>query len=206
MKASSTKEKIMNAAIRLFSEKGYDLVSMRDIAQEVGIKASSIYNHFPSKRDILKSMYEFHARENRSFAPDPETLLTLAETEPPHEVLMKLDYNFPSEIHEKLDRIFIIASQEIYLDKDSEIFIREYFFKMYSEVWVRLLERMIELGKIEPVDVDSFVRLLINFAYSAASLNGTSMKMTEEQWRKSLLTALSLLKPVKEDDSEETAL
>lgn len=52
----NTKEKILNSALDLFSTKGYNAVSVRHIAAEVGIKASSLYNHFESKQDILNEL------------------------------------------------------------------------------------------------------------------------------------------------------
>jgi AcrR family transcriptional regulator len=52
----TTKDLIFYTALRLFSERGYDGVSMRDIAAAVGIKAASIYNHFASKEDIFNSL------------------------------------------------------------------------------------------------------------------------------------------------------
>lgn len=52
----TTKDLILHTALRLFSERGYDGVSMRDLATEVGIKAASIYNHFSSKEDIFNSL------------------------------------------------------------------------------------------------------------------------------------------------------
>ncbi|MBE6072146.1 MAG: TetR/AcrR family transcriptional regulator [Clostridium butyricum] len=48
-----TKENIIKESINLFSVKGYDAVSIRDIAKTVGIKGSSIYNHFESKEDLF---------------------------------------------------------------------------------------------------------------------------------------------------------
>lgn len=51
-----TKDLILHTALRLFSKRGYDGVSMRDLAAEVGIKAASIYNHFSSKEDIFNSL------------------------------------------------------------------------------------------------------------------------------------------------------
>ena len=46
---SNNKERIFDVSIDLFSEHGYDGVSIRQIAKEVGIKESSIYNHYKSK-------------------------------------------------------------------------------------------------------------------------------------------------------------
>ena len=48
----NTKERIIEKSINLFSINGYDSVSIRDIAKNVGIKGSSIYNHFQNKREI----------------------------------------------------------------------------------------------------------------------------------------------------------
>ena len=45
----NNKEKIFHVSIDLFSKYGYDGVSVRKIASEVGIKESSIYNHYKSK-------------------------------------------------------------------------------------------------------------------------------------------------------------
>ncbi len=42
----------------MFSIKGYDAVTIREIASEVGIKESSIYNHFKNKQDILNKIIE----------------------------------------------------------------------------------------------------------------------------------------------------
>ncbi len=60
---TGTKEKIFNISIDLFSEYGYDGVSIRQIAKEVGIKESSIYNHYKSKEAILDSILEFYINE-----------------------------------------------------------------------------------------------------------------------------------------------
>ncbi len=57
----NTKEKIFDVSIDLFSKKGYDSVSLREIAEEVGIKKSSIYSHYPSKEAILMDIFEYFA-------------------------------------------------------------------------------------------------------------------------------------------------
>jgi len=56
MKPSSRKEEIIRVASRLFKEKGYNAVSVRDIAQAMGIKAASLYNHISSKQEILSTL------------------------------------------------------------------------------------------------------------------------------------------------------
>lgn len=49
----STKNNILKQSLELFSKVGYDGVSMRDIAAACGIKASSIYEYYKGKDDIL---------------------------------------------------------------------------------------------------------------------------------------------------------
>jgi len=55
----TTKEKILDVALTLFSTHGYDAVSIRDIGKQVGIKESSIYNHFENKQAIFDGILAF---------------------------------------------------------------------------------------------------------------------------------------------------
>ncbi len=48
-----SRDDMLEHAARLFAEKGYDAASMRDIAEEVAVRPSSLYHHFPSKERIL---------------------------------------------------------------------------------------------------------------------------------------------------------
>ncbi len=52
----SRKEEIKKAAARLFRKRGFKATSMRDIAEAVGIKAASIYNHIKSKQELLSDL------------------------------------------------------------------------------------------------------------------------------------------------------
>ena len=53
MKAEHTKERILSEALTLFAQKGYEAVSVEEIAAAVGIKAPSLYKHYKGKRDIF---------------------------------------------------------------------------------------------------------------------------------------------------------
>lgn len=58
MKQEDTKTRILEKALELFSAQGYDAVSVDQIARAVGIKAPSLYNHFPGKRAIFDAILE----------------------------------------------------------------------------------------------------------------------------------------------------
>ena len=54
----TTKEKILDAALTLFAENGYDGTSVEQIANKVGIKAPSLYKHYKGKEDILNALID----------------------------------------------------------------------------------------------------------------------------------------------------
>jgi AcrR family transcriptional regulator len=54
----NTKDRIMIESLKLFSEKGYEAVSVSEIASAVGIKAPSLYKHYSSKQDIFHSILD----------------------------------------------------------------------------------------------------------------------------------------------------
>lgn len=63
MKQEDTKQKILDKALELFSTQGYDSVSVGEIAKAVGIKAPSLYNHFPGKQAIFDAIVESTAAQ-----------------------------------------------------------------------------------------------------------------------------------------------
>lgn len=63
MKQEDTRKKILAKALELFSQRGYDAVSVGDIAAAVGVKAPSLYNHFSGKRAIFDAIVEAAAEQ-----------------------------------------------------------------------------------------------------------------------------------------------
>ncbi len=54
----TTKERILDEALTLFAEYGYDGTSVEEIACAVGIKAPSLYKHYKGKEDILNALID----------------------------------------------------------------------------------------------------------------------------------------------------
>lgn len=76
MKNENTAQKILDAALGLFAKKGYDAVSVDEIAKAVGIKAPSIYNYFGSKQELFDAIVETTAER---YAHDTDKLAFCAE-------------------------------------------------------------------------------------------------------------------------------
>lgn len=53
----STRERILDIALELFVEQGYDGTSLRDIAERLGTTKAAIYYHFERKQDILLELH-----------------------------------------------------------------------------------------------------------------------------------------------------
>jgi AcrR family transcriptional regulator len=54
--APRTRERILDAALTLFAERGYEATSMREIAEQLGITKAALYYHFDSKADIVRAL------------------------------------------------------------------------------------------------------------------------------------------------------
>ena len=101
MKQENTKQKILDTALRLFSERGYDAVGVGDIAKEVGIKAPSLYNHYPSKQAIFDAIVETTAKQYEEDTGKIDIHVPRAEEDLP---LLK-EVN-AEELYEKVRQIF----------------------------------------------------------------------------------------------------
>ena len=53
----STRERILDVALDLFVEQGYDKTSLREIAEKMGFSKAALYYHFASKADILMGLH-----------------------------------------------------------------------------------------------------------------------------------------------------
>lgn len=54
----STRERILDVALELFTEQGYEQTSLREIAERLGVTKAALYYHFKSKEDIVSSLVE----------------------------------------------------------------------------------------------------------------------------------------------------
>jgi len=57
-RAPSTAQRILDAAEDLFAEKGYSATSLGDVADRVGIRSPSLYNHFKNKEALYEAVLD----------------------------------------------------------------------------------------------------------------------------------------------------
>lgn len=56
----STRDRIVEVALRLFSERGTSAVSVREVADAAGVTVPGLYYHFASKADLIREVYRAH--------------------------------------------------------------------------------------------------------------------------------------------------
>ncbi len=146
----TTKEKIFDASIDLFSQKGFNAVPVREIAREAGIREGSIYNHYKNKEAILDAIIDYFKYELAKGSLPEEETYALMEEGP--EVFFEAGTKmFMERINtpqiEKLWRL--VAIETYHNDK-----IREFFKKELLEYpitsWEKIFFVMIEKKMIKP--------------------------------------------------------
>jgi AcrR family transcriptional regulator len=55
---NDTRQRILDTALDLFIERGYDKTSLREIAERVGVTKAALYYHFSSKEDLLRTLVQ----------------------------------------------------------------------------------------------------------------------------------------------------
>ncbi|WP_456276226.1 TetR/AcrR family transcriptional regulator [Bacillus sp. AK128] len=147
-----TRDKILDVAIDLFSQQGYSGVSIREITRGVGIKESSLYNHFKNKEEIITSIFTLFQEEFAKTLPPIEMLETILKVSSTQQFFERGFERFKEHIdqpiNEKLWRI-------IYIEHYRNSFAREIFLqdiiKKTLEFLERVFEKLIEQGKIKPL-------------------------------------------------------
>jgi AcrR family transcriptional regulator len=80
---ADTRERILDVALDLFTEQGFDGTSLREIAERLNVTKAALYYHFESKDDILLALHmrlhEFGTHALLKMGDDPVTLTQWAE-------------------------------------------------------------------------------------------------------------------------------
>ena len=157
-----TKKKIFDNSIKLFTRRGYENVSINDIAESVGIRQSAVYNHFKSKQEILDTIYGFFYRNSTSNRPDTSDLEPILQTGSLLDIVTKgFIYEFDKDILEQMSDLVKIIIQRMTTDTKA----LQIFRKLLLEEGISFVEsglnKGVETGRLAPFDTHT-VAVLIN--------------------------------------------
>lgn len=149
---SGTKQNIFNSAIQLFMTKGFGYVSLRDIASSVGVRQSTIYNHFASKQEILDTIYDYYCYYFLKDRPDMSEIEHVLRHKSLLEVIQHIRYDFKEAYRQKLSDISKIIFQRIAIDERA----RQISKTLIVDEGIRFVEDVfnkgVEMGRFAPFD------------------------------------------------------
>ena len=155
MEQPNTKDALFRAAVDLFARKGYHGTSVRDLAREVGIKESSVYNHFSSKEAILDAALEYQLN---MFTTAARALDGLKETRvdsitDPVEFWLAGTAEFLKHMDETSNTISRILVNEMYLNAKCRAFYLETLLKVRKELTGAIFTEMRRKNMIRDCDI-----------------------------------------------------
>ena len=151
---TDNKQKIFDISIDLFSRFGYNGVSIRQIASKVGIKESSIYNHYNSKEAILDSILNYYIE--RMLAQDIPLDDASANLDVGFDHFYQMGLNaFAMQLKdEKMSKITRIILIESYHNERINDFLKKSILEDAIKGWIALFELM-KSKKLIREDADS---------------------------------------------------
>ena len=151
MKDMPTKERILYAALDLFSEKGYDGVGVDLIAENAGLKGPSLYRHYKGKEDIFRSLIDMvEAHYTKGFGLKntkgrfPESMDELIE-----DAMRRIQFTMHDDAIYKTRRI--LAMEQFRSERIAELTTR-YHLENLQELYQTIFADMMEKGILKRDD------------------------------------------------------
>jgi AcrR family transcriptional regulator len=148
------REHLVDTALALFSEQGYDATSIKQIAARAGVAVGLLYHYFPSKSEMMRAVWERH-----SFLPELRALLLVEHGEAAARVLQEVAESFSAMLDRKeaLFRLMVRESQ-------SNPEVADCLHAIVEEGITALgayLEKRVQVGELRPHDATLTARMLL---------------------------------------------
>ena len=150
-----TRKQILDASLRLFSEKGFARTSVRDIAQAAGITDAAIYYHFASKRDLFEALIE-----ERGFTAALENLERAEITVGPREAITGIALGALEFIYSNRDLMKVLMleamAQDVVAAEEYRILVQR-----WEKAEARILRHYAEHGQLRTEAIDELATQLV---------------------------------------------
>jgi AcrR family transcriptional regulator len=134
------RQEILEAALRCFSKKGYDMTKMEDIVKEAGLTKGGIYWYFNSKREIFLALFDRHTMDDAIKWAELIKINAKAGN-------LLLDASSKS-LKEHIDTSwFIPLIQEMIAESFRDELLREKIYSMFNNEVIYLLIPLLLAGK-----------------------------------------------------------
>lgn len=155
----NTREKIYDSAINLFSEYGIKNVSMRQIAKAVGIKESSIYNHYSSKSEIISNIYNEFQKNMESSRKSMTEAVNELNYMKPQDFFKSLIMDYGKSINTRIAKLVkIVIAEQFHDEKAKKLFTDEMISKP-SEYFEEIINHIVKENLVDECDSHVIARL-----------------------------------------------
>ena len=143
---------MFECALALFSEHGFDRVSVRDIARAVGIKESSIYNHYESKQALLDEMCNRFVETLSISRPPLSEIDKMLQKTSPKEIMKALISAYGRQIDETVSQMArLVFSEQFHNDAARHIMMFD-IMQNNASYYEEILTLMQQKGRLKPCD------------------------------------------------------
>ena len=155
--APESRTRLLDAAERLFHERGYSAVSMADIAEATGIRKASLYHHVPGGKEEL-----FVEVSVRTFERHKEGMTrALAKAEPQLQAQLQAASRWMID-HAPLGLLAMLQNDMPELSEEHSTGLSGQLMTSLWQPLVQVFEAAKERGEIRMVDADTFVGAFIS--------------------------------------------
>lgn len=183
-KSNTRKDVIISKAAYLFREKGYSATSMRDLAENVGVEAASLYNHIKSKAELLQEI---------CFKTANGFMSHLSEVEASQQSSIgKIESILRFHIEQIIDHY-----EEVYvMDREWKHLTDPYLSNMqtqrrsYRQRIAAIIEEGIRKGEIKNIDAPTAVLIMLHAAGGIESWHRSTKRISAEMLEENMITIL----------------
>lgn len=177
-----TKKKVFENAVGLFLKKGFENVTLKDIADLCGIRQSAVYNHFPAKQKILDTIYDYYYYYFLLDRPSLDDIEPILRNGSLLDIIKSVRYEFKGEyIRQKMIEITLLAFQRQGIDERAREIIKTLIIREGINFVESVFNRAVEIGRLAPFDTHT-LSVLINSA-RIYTLHITIVDPSEESLR-----------------------
>ena len=180
-KGNRTKELICAEAYKLFAEKGFKDVTMKDICERTGLSRGGLYRHYDSTEQIfLEIIHALMQNQQNEFAGK------ISHQIPAVQILNEVFQRYEAEMTDS-DRTLSIAIYEFFsrpgMSQGENSVLRQYLLS--KSMWTELIEYGIRTGEFKRVDPEAVYDLIV-FSYQGVRMYSRLMKIDPEVPRRIL--------------------
>ncbi len=156
----TTKERILESALRLFSKKGYLCATTREIAKEAGVAEITLFRHFPSKEMLLEDVLK-----NYSFLPELKHILPEISHLKYEDALFIIIRSFLNSLFLRKDITKIMKSEILTHPEKVTKFFQPFLDELYDTI-ASYFEEMQKKGLLREFDTRLGGRALLGMIFS----------------------------------------